>query len=414
MKIDKTIIVQYTLVVVLIAFVQPGCTGQSEPEMRWYKGNLHTHSLWSDGDHFPEAIADWYRQNEYDFLAISDHNTVATGVKWVDVSEGSARRAAFEELEARFGEGYSALKDSAGRTYARLSTFDEYTDLMQDSSSFLMIRAEEITDHFGSLPIHINASNIQDLIAPQGGTSVQAVMQRNLDAVAAQRRESGVRVVPHINHPNFGWGITAEDLAVITGDRLFEVYNGHPSVRNDGDSTHYSTEEIWDIVLAARLGRGNEMMYGIATDDAHHYHERGPASANPGRGWVNVRTDHFDIDHLMSALEDGQFYASSGVELTDVWFENGEYGLQIDPEPGVSYQTTFVVSTLPSSEDEAGELFRDGVGVVVATDSSLTPTFRVTGNEMYVRATVTSTKVKENPYSAGEFERAWTQPVRPR
>ena len=30
-------------------------------EARWWKGNLHTHSLWSDGDDYPEMIADWYR-----------------------------------------------------------------------------------------------------------------------------------------------------------------------------------------------------------------------------------------------------------------------------------------------------------------------------------------------------------------
>jgi|GEM_PF-6842137 len=29
----------------------------SAAEARWWKGNLHTHSLWSDGDDFPESIA---------------------------------------------------------------------------------------------------------------------------------------------------------------------------------------------------------------------------------------------------------------------------------------------------------------------------------------------------------------------
>ena len=31
-------------------------------ELRWWKGNIHTHSLWSDGNDFPEMIADWYKQ----------------------------------------------------------------------------------------------------------------------------------------------------------------------------------------------------------------------------------------------------------------------------------------------------------------------------------------------------------------
>jgi hypothetical protein len=35
----------------------------------------------------------------------------------------------------------------------------------------------------------------------------------------------------------------------------------------------------------------------------------------------------------------------------------------------------------------------------------------VKGDEIYVRARVTSSKVKENPYREGEFEMAWTQPL---
>jgi 23S rRNA G2069 N7-methylase RlmK/C1962 C5-methylase RlmI len=30
-------------------------------EAKWYKGNLHTHTYWSDGDDFPEMVADWYK-----------------------------------------------------------------------------------------------------------------------------------------------------------------------------------------------------------------------------------------------------------------------------------------------------------------------------------------------------------------
>ena len=44
---------------------------------RYYKGNLHTHTLWSDGNHFPEMVVDWYAQHDYDFLALTDHNILA-------------------------------------------------------------------------------------------------------------------------------------------------------------------------------------------------------------------------------------------------------------------------------------------------------------------------------------------------
>ena len=40
----------------------------------WQKGNLHTHSFWSDGDDYPEMIMDWYKSHDYQFIALSDHN----------------------------------------------------------------------------------------------------------------------------------------------------------------------------------------------------------------------------------------------------------------------------------------------------------------------------------------------------
>ena len=40
------------------------------PEPRWWKGNIHTHSLWSDGNDFPEMISEWYRTHDYNFPRI--------------------------------------------------------------------------------------------------------------------------------------------------------------------------------------------------------------------------------------------------------------------------------------------------------------------------------------------------------
>ena len=42
-----------------------------------------------------------------------------------------------------------------------------------------------------------------------------------------------------------------------------------------------------------------------------------------------------------------------------------------------------------------------------------TPTYTLTGKEMYVRAKVTSSKPHPNPYAKGDVEVAWTQPVVP-
>jgi len=36
----------------------------------WRKGNLHTHTPWSDGDDYPELVTEWYQQHGYNFLAL--------------------------------------------------------------------------------------------------------------------------------------------------------------------------------------------------------------------------------------------------------------------------------------------------------------------------------------------------------
>ena len=44
-------------------------------------------------------------------------------------------------------------------------------------------------------------------------------VQRNVDAI---RRAGGT---PHVNHPNFGWAITADELRQVERYKLFEIYN---------------------------------------------------------------------------------------------------------------------------------------------------------------------------------------------
>ena len=40
---------------------------------KWFKGNLHTHTTVSDGKRSPEEVIALYRENGYDFLALTDH-----------------------------------------------------------------------------------------------------------------------------------------------------------------------------------------------------------------------------------------------------------------------------------------------------------------------------------------------------
>ena len=96
-----------------------------EEEQNWHKGNLHTHSLWSDGDDFPEMIIKWYKDHNYQFIAISDHNTIAESEFWYEIKEIDKKNKTLEKYIKNFGEWVETKIDS-NKQLVRLKKFDEY------------------------------------------------------------------------------------------------------------------------------------------------------------------------------------------------------------------------------------------------------------------------------------------------
>jgi hypothetical protein len=392
----------------------PGCAGGSAPvvlgPVRWYKGNTHTHSLWSDGDGAPEHIADWYKSHGYDFLVLSDHNILLQGEKWMKL--GTAKKEVLPEhvddLVRRFGAGAVDLREKAGAKEMRLHTLVELRKQFEEPGKFLLIQGEEISDKFMERvggkdverPIHHGSFNHVHYIPPPGGTSVRDVLEKTIVAVESEAKKSGTPVLVHLNHPNFGWGVTPDDLAHVLGERYFEVYNGHRGVRNYGDAEHLSTEKIWDYVLTLRLTKlGGPPLYAFATDDAHNYH-KDQATANPGRGWVMVKAGALDGTVLTEAMLRGDFYATSGVVLDDVSATMESLSVRISAKPGVTYTTKFIGTRQGGA---AGELLQETAGESAS--------YRFKGDEVYVRATVVSSAPHPNGYEKTDLQTAWIQPV---
>ncbi|HVR37889.1 MAG TPA: hypothetical protein VMU84_02260, partial [Thermoanaerobaculia bacterium] len=109
----------------------------------WFRGNTHTHTLASDGDSTPEAVAQWYCDHGYDFLVITDHDALT-----------------------RVG-----------------------------SSAILLIPGEEVTDRLPKRPLHVNAIGLREVVMPQHQKTVVENLQSNIDAIHAA---GGLALV---NHP---------------------------------------------------------------------------------------------------------------------------------------------------------------------------------------------------------------------
>jgi hypothetical protein len=384
-------------------------TPSDDPTPRWYRGNTHTHTLWSDGDAPPDHVVKWYADNGYQFLVLSDHNVMQQGERWFPVAEdGRLTPQQLDTLVTEFGTDSVETREEGGLTELRLRTLEELQERFDQPGRFMLIPGEEVTDRFRLAEVHINALNVVETVEPQHGDSVQATIQNNLDAIAAHGREHDRSVLAHLNHPNFRTSLGVDNLAEMRGEHFFEVYNGHRSVDNEGSVADHSTESLWDQALVLRLhedaGDG-ELLYGLATDDAHDHYETDAVSV-PGRGWIMVRSESLQADAIIDAMKRGDFYASSGVTLNEIDCDERRLKITIDAQPGITYTTEFigVGESKPGIRPTAETL-------QVTTENPAIYTF--TGDELYVRARIISSRAHPRPYAKGDREQAWTQPVRP-
>jgi len=324
----------------LCVFAAFSFTAQAQqPQLRWWKGNTHTHTINSDGDSAPDAAVRWYKEHGYNFLVLSDHTY--------------ADRGAMTPVEGL--NGVFALP-----------------------GGFLLIPGVEVTDRVENAQVHLIGVGVRETVRAQGGKTRVEAMQADARAI---RAAGGV---PHVNHPNWVWSLTAQDLLEAGDVKHFELMNGHSGVNNFGGGGTPSTEEMWDAVLSA--GR---VLYGLGADDAHDFKgEFASNKQNPGRAWVMVRAVELSREEILAALERGDFYASTGVTLKSC--ETDARGIHIElPEDAgrnpLRYRTLFIGKN----------------GEVLKRDESLKPAYTFTGNELYVRARV----------EASNGTRAWTQPV---
>ncbi|MFN3972425.1 MAG: PHP domain-containing protein [Gemmobacter sp.] len=235
----------------LAAFTAPG---------RFWKGNLHTHSTRSDGVLKPEEVCRRYREEGYDFLALTDHFVGAYGYPIVDTVP--YRTNAFTTI---LGAELHSGKMENGELWHILAV---------------------------GLPPDFAPSDSPDFEPAEG--------QESGPAIAARAVAAGAFVA--IAHPQWS-GLTLRDARSIHTAHAVEIYNHGCAVGCDrADGTAMA-----DLLLAD----GHELSL-IATDDAHFY------EPDHFGGWVMVKAEENEPDALLAALKAGAFYASQGPELHDV------------------------------------------------------------------------------------------------
>jgi hypothetical protein len=304
--------------VIMTLLLSVAVWGAGGTDLRWVKGNTHAHTSNSDGNEVPRRVMRWYQDHGYHFLVITDHDMI---------------------------------------TETRSLDSDPNDD-------FILIPGQEITLRVGDARTHVCALNPSRPAMAAVGKTVVETLQNEIDAART------VGALPQINHPNWKWSFGAEEMTALRDGRLFELLNVNRDSNNFAAGSRTGTEEIWDRLLSA-----GKVMYGVASDDTHDYlGDFTSGKAYPGKGWVMVRVARLSAEDVCQALDKGDFYASTGVELDELTITEREYALSIKPYGDTAYTTLFI--------GRGGQVLKKADG--------LKASYAFRGDEAYVRAKVIS------------------------
>ena len=371
------------------------CDGarSAHPAKRWYKGNLHTHTAWSDGKAFPEEAVAWYKSRGYNFLGLSDHNLFQDDTdRWVgiigdnesytpprrtgaitDRYQPVVRQSYFDDYILAFPD--AALRtNAAGRTEARLRTFDELSAKFNAPGEFLLLPDVEATRSIeysdGRLQqMHMNYVNVPQLLPSflsKGFSRYVHDVPQN-DFLSAHQREVASLAkklgMPHLfilNHPIWTWyDVGPEVLAENPAVRFFEVCNnGSPFKSGKGlPDDGLDTDRFWDVANAFRIRRGFPLLYGIGTDDTHRYRGEPSEMLMPGNAWSLVRAASLNAASLITAMNAGDFVTCEGLEPDDVSFDPSAGRLAVSAPAGLSVRTVrFIVTKRDFSDKPVGKV----------------------------------------------------------
>ena len=437
-----------------------GCLGVPSCGRRWYKGNLHAHTFWSDGRAFPEEAISWYKRHGYDFLGLSDHNVFQDdGGRWVSLADserklpGVAKEIADGYLKSF--PGAETRKGNDGRLQIRLKTFSELAAQYDEAGKFLLIPDVEATrttflDNGRKHQLHMNYVNLLELLPSYGqsgfnrtvkGRPVSEFLGDTERETAELAGKLGRRHVFILNHPIWTWyDVGPEALIENPSVRFFELCNnGSPFAPGEGLPTDgFDTDRLWDVVNAFRARRGQPLLYGVGTDDTHYYRGEHGKMLMPGNAWSLVRAEALEADALIEAMYAGDFVTCEMLEPEDVVFErtSGRFEVSVGAGAATARTVKFIVTKKDFSEKPVRTLtvspkekpgvadfvrtinvYDEKIGLTVKTVKSrvgepLVASYTLQDDDLYVRARIEeSGQPLCTAYLHPQGKRvAWTQP----
>ncbi|MBE6701021.1 MAG: hypothetical protein E7582_03935 [Ruminococcaceae bacterium] len=258
------------------------------PDKKFFKANLHSHSTVSDGKYTPEELKKIYMDKGYSVFAYTDHEVFVPHNELSD-----------ENFLALNGYEYELIEEKSE---------EKPTNRVRKACHLCLIAKESDVTRQVCWHGRVwgNALQILDKLDydRENPPYIPVYSGEGITDVIQTAKKAGFFVT--YNHP--AWSLEdMADIAECHGMDALEIYNTNTAIRG--------WEAYCPYIYESMVRRG-ERIGCIAADDCHRdEHFFG--------GFTMISASDLNYRTITKALEDGDYYASTGPEIKELYFEDG-------------------------------------------------------------------------------------------
>lgn len=253
---------------------------------KFYKANMHCHTVLSDGCLNPAEIKKEYMARGYSIVAFTDHENFFT---------------------------HNDLTDD---------------DFLAINGYEIDISQKNVANGYFTKCYHFNAYSLNDadkrIVLPKPAYEDIDGINKFIDSL------NNTGFIVCYNHPY--WSLqTLDDYRDLKGVFASEIFN-YGAFNIDGIDGNQT--QVYDSLL--RLGN---RISCIASDDNHNRSAFDHPLNDSFGGFIIIKAARLDYDTVMHAVQNGEYYASAGPEIKEFYLEGNTVSITCSPAVRISFGT---------------------------------------------------------------------------
>ena len=276
---------------------------------KFYKTNMHCHTIMSDGNYTPEQIKEIYKNKGYSVVAYTDHNLFLDRSSLCD--KDFIALNGFEIDVAQNTPHW--LNAKANHLCMIALSPDNLITPCYHRSKYLYKNAENYRDQ---IKFDTNKPDFERIYTPDC-----------INTIIKECHDSGFFVT--YNHP--AWSRECyTDYIKYKGMDAMEIFNYGSWLIGYNE---YNTHAYTDFLDAGTR------LYCVGGDDNHNYSDPDNRKFDSFGAFTMIKAEKLDYTTITDALVKGNFYASEGPEIYDLYYENETVHLICSPVDRIQMNT---------------------------------------------------------------------------